>query len=283
MDDAKYLALAQETQFSMVGQVLVKDSDGGTKLGTGTFIGIGKKSAWIVTAAHEVTDLQDGSTFKINGNSYALGANPTFMKDRDIAVVPILGYKEGDLTAATFSDIAVTVPPDERKRTMGYLVGYGLSGTGSAPGTVNDNQKRACTNNIDAYNMKRQKGFQRGQPDYQIYLGYLSDFDSGKAAMNTLDHNDNTMYGLLGNQRSAANATALEGGADSGDSGGPLFVQNGSAWILAGVISGTFKSSESAKNGLGYGGWTNCEAIDPEGAKFITGATGIAAVKVVSP
>ena len=282
VDDSKYLELAQESQFSMVGRLAVK-VNGGTKFGTGIFIGIGNKMAWIVTATHVLTGFQEGSKFNIGGKSYELGARFEAMDDQDMAVVPILGYKDGDLTAAKFSNTVVEIHRTLSKRTTAYMVGYGNSGTGSNPGTVDDDRKRACTNIIDAYNLKRQKGFVRGQPDYQVYPGYLTDFDNGKAVDNTLDKGDNDAYRLQGAQYSSPTQTALEGGTEDGDSGGPLFIRVGSQWILVGVISGTFKGGDSFKTSTGYGSWTNFVAIDQGGAKFIKTNTGIDPVAVVSP
>ena len=74
-----------------------------------------------------------------------------------------------------------------------------------------------------------------------VYSGGLLafDFDDPLGAIDSLGDNVvNADEGILGAGTSSAGAVNLEGATVEGDSGGPLFVKNGSVWELAGVLSG---------------------------------------------
>lgn len=259
--DADYQALAKEKQFDAVGVVK------GGLTGTGTFIGFGNGKGWVLTSRHVLSGYTaKDDNFTVGAKSWKFGATYSYWSD--MAVIPILGIKEGDLAPAPFIKTALTIPIDFADRKIGTLVGYGLTGTGSNPESKDDGIKRAMQQRIDAY---RPQTFRQDGSLLQQYDGYMTDFDDGSAKRNTLDHKDNTNDKLSDKQTSARTVQTLEGSAGKGDSGGPLFVEQDGTWVVAGVLWQTF-------DGGGYGGWTNYLACDQKYSSWITDKTGIKAV-----
>ncbi|MBL8065170.1 MAG: hypothetical protein JNM34_04840 [Chthonomonadaceae bacterium] len=136
--DIDFQNLANEAQFSAVGIC-----DAGL-VGTGTLIGFGNDKAWVLTSEHVMSGFNNASRFKLNGKSYEFG--DTFYRLSDMAVVPILGVREGDITPAKFLGAALNIPAELGQRTLGTVVGYGKSGTGSNPESGDDG-KSGPTNN----------------------------------------------------------------------------------------------------------------------------------------
>jgi hypothetical protein len=136
-----------------------------------------------------------------------------------------------------------------------------------------DGNKRAFTNAIDAYNLKRSTG-----DGSTTYDGYLCDFDNDKPSGNTLDAKDNNTIGLPASQTSNPGATPQEGCIDTRDSGGPLFAQLDSKWIIIGENWKTvyFGNTKDA----GYGCWSEFEALDKDSSAYITKKTGLKPVNV---
>jgi secreted trypsin-like serine protease len=102
-------------------------------------------------------------------------------------------------------------------------IGYGASGIGSTGATVSDDIRRGGTNVLDRYGAAV-------TPSANISGTaniFSTDFDNPAGTSNTL--------GWLG---SSAMATTFEATTASGDSGGPLLIDNGGQWTLVGVLSG---------------------------------------------
>jgi len=257
---------AAEAPFGSVGLIKIV-TDSSISYGTGTFIGFGNDSAWVLTAGHVLRTYNKESSFTVGDKSWSFG---TFWTSGtyDLGVIQIKGIKAGDLKPATFWSTALPIANKLEDRIVGTGIGFGRSGTGTNPGTANDRKKRAYTNTIDAYNLKRYNG--DGSVG-QEFTGYMTDFDDSKASGNALDVTDTPNWNMK-NQTSSRSLTTLEGNGDSGDSGGPFFVQRGAQWTIAGVFSGTLKRD-------GYGSLGHYEAMDADTTKnFITKHTGITAV-----
>lgn len=266
--DKDYQDLAKQKQFDPVGLVDITYAGGGGVYGTGTFIGFGKGKGWVLTSEHVLSGYgSEKSVFTVGSTSWK------FSKDgysyySDMAVIPILGIKEGDLTPARFLNSALDISSDLEKRILGSFVGYGRTGTGSNPSTKRDGIKRAAQQRIDAYKVATYTG--SGEVDQQ-WDGYMTDFDDGKAKNNTLDNKDNTKDRLAKTQTSSRTVETFEGSLGGGDSGAPLFIHQGDSWNIAGVAWKTV-------DGDGYGGWSNFLATDDKYSKWITDKTGIQAV-----
>ena len=138
----------------------------------------------------------------------------------------------GDLAIIT---LAQTVPDsiatpyllsDATSEVVGFTVatvGYGRRGIGSTGTTGFDGIRRGGTNVLDFYGAAVNSSTTlSGTANI-----FSTDFDNPAGTSNTL--------GWLG---SDASALAFEATTASGDSGGPLFIDNGGQWTLVGVLSG---------------------------------------------
>jgi hypothetical protein len=263
--DSLYIGLANQPQFAAVGKVFA-----GTSAGSGTVIANGW---WVLTAAHVVAGAPVGSiSFQIGASTYMaqnVFIHPSYpgggpLPTADIALIelnaPVAGVTPAQIYMGT-NEIG----------KHGHSVGYGLTGTGTT-GFINNTYgtKRAMRNVIDLIILPNGAI----NPNGTILL---SDFDSPGGTNNS-----------LGPWGSSATPLDLEGMGAPGDSGGPVFIEEGGIWYIAGVHSFILDLGPPAGNYLAdgrygdilgstrvssYAGWIN--SIVPEPASMTALALGL--------
>jgi len=263
VDDSQYINLANQPQFAAVGKVFTS-----TSAGSGTVIANGW---WVLTAAHVVAGAPLSSiSFQIGAFTYTaqnVFIHPSYpggpLPTADIALIelnaPVAGVTPAQIYTGT-NEIG----------KQGHSVGYGLTGTGITGYISNTyGTKRAMRNIIDLII------FPNGtiSPNGTILL---SDFDSPGDAYNSLGSG------------SSATPLDLEGMGAPGDSGGPVFIEEGGIWYIAGVHSFLADFGPPTGNGqadarygdiLGstrvssYAGWIN--SVVPEPASMTALAIGL--------
>tara|TARA_R110002073_G_scaffold336260_1_gene531377 strand:- start:122829 stop:125216 length:2388 start_codon:yes stop_codon:yes gene_type:complete len=143
---------------------------------------------------------------------------------------------------------------DETNDLEGMLavtLGYGYNGLGSAGhGFSSDGRRWGGENIIDAY----------GSPSNSSGSNIIStDFDNGTGGANTIPSSSSTPLDF-------------EATTAPGDSGGPVLVQFGGEWVIAGVLSGG-TTSTSVYGDISW--WTGTaiyrDAIESAGGDFVTG------------
>lgn len=211
--DSQYLAAGQNPAFGSVGLFLRLENTGTTvhevPFASAVLIG----DSWVLTAAHNV----EGSGFAIrwetpDGQIVQRTAvewftHPNWTGD------PETGY---DLALLRLESPATPIAPTplylpsdgSELGKLGWMVGYGATGTGLTGYYPSTLAKRAATNVIDEIR------------DFGV-LGV--DFD----------HPDDVAYSKIGDPI----ATAMEGLAVPGDSGGGMFIEVEGVWKLAGIHS----------------------------------------------
>jgi hypothetical protein len=262
--DSLYTGLANQPQFAAVGKVFA-----GTSAGSGTVIANGW---WVLTAAHVVAGAPLSSiSFQIGASTYTaqnVFIHPSYpggpLPTADIALIelnaPVAGVTPAQIYMGT-NEIG----------KHGHSVGYGLTGTGTT-GFINNTYgtKRAMRNVIDLIILPNGAI----NPNGTILL---SDFDSPGGTNNS-----------LGPWGSSATPLDLEGMGAPGDSGGPVFIEEGGIWYIAGVHSFILDLGPPAGNYLAdgcygdilgstrvssYAGWIN--SIVPEPASMTALALGL--------
>ena len=143
---------------------------------------------------------------------------------------------------------------DETNDLEGMLaatLGYGYNGLGSAGhGFSADGRRWGGENIIDAY----------GSPSNSSGSNIIStDFDNGTSGANTIPSSSSTPL-------------EFEATTAPGDSGGPVLVQFGDEWVIAGVLSGG-TTSTSVYGDISW--WTGTaiyrDEIENAGGEFVTG------------
>lgn len=140
---------------------------------------------------------------------------------------------------------------DDLEGMLAVTLGYGYNGLGSSGhGFSSDGRRWGGENIIDAY----------GSPASNSGTNIIStDFDNGTGGANTIPSSSSTPL-------------EFEATTAPGDSGGPVLVQFGSEWVIAGVLSGG-TSSTSVYGDISW--WTGTaiyrDAIETQGGEFVTG------------
>jgi hypothetical protein len=263
VDDSQYINLANQPQFAAVGKVFTS-----TSAGSGTVIANGW---WVLTAAHVVAGAPVSSiSFQIGASTYTA---------QNVFIHP--GYPGGPLPTADIALIELSAPVagvtpaqiytgTNEIGKHGHSVGYGLTGTGITGFITNTyGTKRAMRNVIDLIILPNGAS----DPNGTILL---SDFDSPDGTNNSLGSG------------SSPTPLDLEGMGAPGDSGGPVFIEEGGVWYIAGVHSFIGDPGPPAGNGqadarygdiLGstrvssYAGWIN--SVVPEPASMTALAIGL--------
>jgi len=220
VSDEAYLSLGASGEFDSVGRFVTTKSSG-TYLSSGVLI----SPHWVLTAAHVV----QGATsinFNINGATYTAEEwtyhenwnSSRITRGYDIALVK-LPEPPGVMPAQRYTG-------SDELGLLGTFVGYGRTGTGLTGATTYDGQKRAGQNMVDL-----------ATPYSGEKVILRADFD------NPLSPSDN-IYG-------SPIPEEMEYLIAPGDSGGGLFVDDGSGLKLAGIHS--FGAAYDAAINFDYG------------------------------
>ena len=227
--------------------------DGSAKaeyIASGTLIA----SQWILTAAHNFYDASEQKKpALVKGITIKTGDDPnnptqTYSVSQ-IVIHPtwLDGYQDfqhaNDLCLVKLASPITSITPVKLHSTstesLGSTIWFcGFGDYSQAPGQNPnlESKKHAIENILD----RKVEGLKTTQ-NATVFLGGLLafDFDDPIGAINALGDNlVNPDEGILGAGTSSAGAVNLEGATVEGDSGGPMFVKNGSVWELAGVLSG---------------------------------------------
>ncbi len=247
--DSLYTTLDNNAPFSSVGRVTL--SGGG--LGSGTYIGFGGGSHWVLTAAHVASNISQVPVFNVTGSN--------------ISVTQVIAFSGWALNNNDFSLLRLAsnpgvaaVPYYNGALELGretVSVGYGATGTGLTGINAAAGTRRAFENVADYVNTNAGENV------------IFTDFD------NPINAADNVI--------GSATPRNLEGNVAGGDSGGGLFGNFGTTsspvWRLIGVTS-TLAWVDGTGN-ADYGdlsGYARIGGAVPTGANWIQQNTGIAGV-----
>jgi len=247
--DSQYINLANQPQFAAVGKVF------GAGAGSGTVIANGW---WVLTAAHVVFGVPASSvSFQIGAATY--NAQNVYIYPGYSGITHDIALIELNAPVAGVTPAQIYTGTNEIGK-QGHSVGYGLTGTGITGYISNTyGTKRAMRNIIDLII------FPNGtiSPNGTILL---SDFDSPGDANNSLGSG------------SSPTPLDLEGMVAPGDSGGPVFIEEGGIWYIAGVHSFLADPGPPTGNGQvdarygdimgstrvsSYAGWINSTVPEP--------------------
>ena len=235
VSDNRYRALAQQSQFDPVGDLLYS-TNGGRYRCSGTLI----SSEFVLTAAH---CLDDNSTtnvqFSVGGTAYnALSwfvhqswdpfASGHLFTGWDIALLK-LDQSVSNVQAATLYEETNEIGQ------IGTHVGFGASGTGLTGDVTSSGKKRAGENEVDEVNFNDEGHDRILWTDFDAPAGTQP--EDGNGLFNSALYLQNPVNALKGRQ--SGTALDLEYAIGSGDSGGGFFIYENDEWYLAGVHSFT--------------------------------------------
>ena len=198
-------------------------------LNNGGYTGCGILIApdWVLTAAHLFEFGANSPTFTLNGTAYT---STQLFTDPSWDLNPSDGSDFGLLHLSS-SLTAIPPPPLYTGPSLlgqtGTFVGYGFTGTGLTGWKTLDGQKRGFQDVVDVNNAN---------------FGNVSN-----------------VLGATFDNPAGGNALTLEGCVAPGDSGGGVFVTDGSQYYLAGVIS--FVASTNGNANSTYGNISGFDSI----------------------
>jgi len=211
----------------------------------------------IISARHCGIGAGDFFVFGDNSNSgiYSASVQSSILPDGGGSLLDGGDVSIHILTSPVPNNVAEPVRLiDETNDLVGMVtatLGYGYNGLGSSGhGFSADGFRWGGENIIDAY----------GSPASSGGTNIIStDFDNGSGGANTIPSSSSTPL-------------QFEATTAPGDSGGPVMVQFGSEWVIAGVLSGG-TTSTSVYGDISW--WTGTaiyrDAIEAAGGEFVTG------------
>lgn len=183
---------------------------------------------WVLTAAHLILGNNNSGTFTLNGTAYSstqIITDPNWdgnaSDGSDFALVHLSSSLSNILPPPLYSDSSLL-------GQTATFVGYGLTGTGLTGYRTLDGQKRGFQDVVDVNN---------------VYFG-----------------NTNFVFGATFDSPTNG-ALPLEGCVAPGDSGGGVFVLDGSQYYLAGVIS--FVAATDGNPNSSYSDISGFDSIAP--------------------
>ena len=187
-----------DSRFQGIGRVFV----GNTFSATGTYIGFGNGSHWVLTARHVIEQGETGSFRFRDGGQYTINAVFNIL-GADISVARLSSWNRNVWTPT------ITATPTFAVGTNLVSAGYGRNGqVGNSPWQLDD-QRRGMTTRLHAMQTRNLI------------------FETGLAVMDRFD------------APADANFTSVEGFGAPGDSGSPLIDPNGN--VLAVLTGGEFE------------------------------------------
>ena len=248
----QYRQLGREPQFSSVGEHLLR----GSRAGSAVLIA----PQWVLSAAHilvtEEAPLTDHS-WRFGGRNYGTKEvffHPSF--ERNPVEAQLSG---GDLALVELLNPAVGITPAARYRGVdevgahGFQIGYGLIGDG-LNGITAGRERLGGTNVIDAAG------------------GHFFGSDVSAAMLVAdFDHPDDPSRSFVGSTM----PLDLEIGITSGDSGGGLFAEFDSQWLLIGINEAKGGRDVRYGNGIAYtristaNAWIDSIVPEPSGRSLL--------------
>lgn len=193
-------------------------------------------------------DNSNSPTFTVSVQSSILPAGNGSLLDGGDVSIHILN---SSVPANIAEPVRLIDETDELEGMIAATLGYGYNGLGSSGhGFSGDGRRWGGENIIDAY----------GSPASAGGSNIIStDFDNGTGGANTIPSSSSTPL-------------VFEATTAPGDSGGPVMVQFGGEWVIAGVLSGG-TTSTSVYGDISW--WTGTaiyrDEIESAGGDFVTG------------
>ncbi|MGA2442977.1 MAG: trypsin-like serine protease [Tepidisphaeraceae bacterium] len=234
--DSNYTSLGAESQYAASGFVYVNIGGNEVIEASGTLIA----PDWVLTAAHVVTANTSGTpSYSPSQITFGQGSTAAYPGASSVAAVYVESGWSYDLTQGNdlaliqlSTPISSVTPATLYTSSLGTelaqtatIVGYGTTGTGLTGNTGAYGTRRAIQNVVDAFGGDITTG---GPPSFKqtSFANYSSNY-----MLTDFDQPNNASVSVMG----GTTPLALEGASTQGDSGGGLFLTEGSATYLAGV------------------------------------------------